>query len=102
MLCQIDLPKYPYLKLRKQGNKVTAEFIIQDRLGSGLILWGDHKIRKTPIEDTKFCTVVELSPIHYTSAFDCAYRIVTEDQGIFGLYRGFRLTVGSSEITSET
>ena len=50
MLCQIDLPKYPYLRLCKHGNKVTAKFIIQDRLGSGLILWGDHKIRKSPIE----------------------------------------------------
>jgi hypothetical protein len=50
MLRQIDLPKYPYLRLCKQGNTVTAEFVIQDRLGSGLILWGDHKIRKTPVE----------------------------------------------------
>jgi hypothetical protein len=46
MLCQIDLPKYPYLRLRKQGNRVTATFVIQDRFGSGLILWGDHKIRR--------------------------------------------------------
>ena len=46
MLCQIDLPKYPYLRLRKQGNRVTATFVIQDRFGSGLILWGDYKIRR--------------------------------------------------------
>lgn len=51
MLCQIDLPKYPYLRLCKQGNKVTAKFVIQDRLRSGLSLWGDHKIRKSPIEN---------------------------------------------------
>ncbi len=49
MLCQIDLPKYPHLRLCKQGNQVTATFVIQDRLGSGLILWGDSKIRKPPI-----------------------------------------------------
>jgi len=50
MLCQIDLPKFPYLKLSKQGNTVTAQFVIQNRIGSGLILWGDHKIRKSIIE----------------------------------------------------
>lgn len=49
-LWQIDLPKYPYLKFYKQGNKVTANFVIQDRLRSGLILWGDHKIKKSQIE----------------------------------------------------
>jgi hypothetical protein len=47
MLCQIDLPKYPNLRLCKKGNTVTASFAIQDRFGSGLILWGDHKIRKS-------------------------------------------------------
>jgi hypothetical protein len=50
MLSQIDLPKYPYLRLHKQGNRVTATFVIQDRFGSGLILWGDHKIRKSSSE----------------------------------------------------
>jgi hypothetical protein len=49
-LRQIDLPKYPHLRLCKQGNTVTAEFVIQDRFGSGLILWGDHKIKKSPFE----------------------------------------------------
>jgi hypothetical protein len=47
---QIDLPKYPYPKLSKQGDEVTARFLLQDRSGSGLILWGDHKIRKTAAE----------------------------------------------------
>jgi hypothetical protein len=51
-LWQIDLPKYPYLRLCKQVNKVTAKFVIQDRFGSGLILWGEHKIRKSPFEKT--------------------------------------------------
>jgi hypothetical protein len=50
MLCQIDLPKYPYLGLRKQGNRVTATFVIQDRFSSGLILWGDHKIKRRSSE----------------------------------------------------
>jgi hypothetical protein len=50
MLRQVDLPKYPYLKLCKRGNTVTAKFVIQDRSGSGLILWGDHKIRRSSSE----------------------------------------------------
>jgi hypothetical protein len=50
MLCQIDLPKYPNLRLCKKGNTVTARFVIQDRFGSGLILWGDHRIRKSYFE----------------------------------------------------
>jgi hypothetical protein len=60
ILCQIDLPKYPYLRLRKQGKKVIATFVIQDRLGSGLILWGDHKIRKSPIEKQIYVRVNRL------------------------------------------
>jgi hypothetical protein len=50
ILYQIDLPKYPYLRLCKKGNAVTAKFVIQDRFGSGLILWGDHKIKNSPTE----------------------------------------------------
>jgi hypothetical protein len=50
VLYQIDLPKYPYLKLSKQGHKVTTSFLLHDRFGSGLILWGDHKIKKSAVE----------------------------------------------------
>lgn len=47
---QIDLPKCPHLILSKQGDKISAQFIIQDRFRSGLILWGDHKVGQFPIE----------------------------------------------------
>ena len=49
-LWQVDLPKFPYLKLSKQGDRVTASFVVQDRLGAGLILWGNQKLVKCPIE----------------------------------------------------
>lgn len=49
ILWQIDLPKFPHLKLCKQGERVTASFVVQDRLGAGLILWGNHKLAKHPV-----------------------------------------------------
>lgn len=60
MLYQIDLPKYPDLKLYKQGNAVIAQFVIQDRYGSGLILWGAHKLRKAQVAGRIFVRVNKL------------------------------------------
>jgi hypothetical protein len=60
MLCQVDLPKCPFLSLCKRGNEVTAKFVIQDRFGSGLILWGDHKIRKSRVEQKFFIRINKL------------------------------------------
>jgi hypothetical protein len=51
-LFQIDLPKYPHLRLSKQSNHITARFVIRDRFGAGLILWGDHKIRRSAFHKT--------------------------------------------------
>jgi len=50
ILWQVDLPKFPHLKLCKQRDRVTASFVVQDRLGAGLILWGDHKLAKAPVK----------------------------------------------------
>jgi fusion and transport protein UGO1 len=50
-----------------------------------------QSMRKTPIDDREFITVVPLAPMPYSSAYDCAWRIVTqESSGIAGLYRGFK------------
>ena len=49
VLYQVDLPKYPYLRLCKQRTSVSAEFVVQDRYGSGLTLWGKSKLGKHPI-----------------------------------------------------
>jgi hypothetical protein len=64
ILYQIDLPKYPHLRLCKKGTAVTAQFVIQDRWGSGLILWGDHKIEKSPIEKQIYVRVNRLKSLH--------------------------------------
>lgn len=50
-LYQVDMPKYPYLRLCKQGDRVKAEFVVRDRYGSGLILWGAHKLKKSPVAE---------------------------------------------------
>jgi hypothetical protein len=50
ILYQIDLPKYPHLRLCKEGDKITAKFVIKDRFGSGFIFWGDDKISRSCFE----------------------------------------------------
>jgi hypothetical protein len=59
-LHQIDLPKYPHLSLRKQDDAVIARFVVQDRFGSGLILWGASKLNKSPIKGEIFVTANRL------------------------------------------
>jgi hypothetical protein len=60
ILHQVDLPKYPYLRLHKLGDSVTAHFVVQDRYGSGLILWGANKLSKLPIKETIYVRVNRL------------------------------------------
>jgi hypothetical protein len=69
-LCQIDLPKYPHLRLRKQGNNITAKFVIQDRFGSGLILWGEHKIGKSPVDKTIYIRANKLRSLQEAVWFE--------------------------------
>jgi hypothetical protein len=59
-LHQIDLPKYPYLSLHKQDDAVIAQFVVQDRYGSGLILWGASKLNKSPVIGQIFITANRL------------------------------------------
>ncbi len=47
ILHQVELPKYPYLRLYKHDDSVIAQFVVQDRYGSGLILWGANKLKKS-------------------------------------------------------
>ena len=63
ILYQVDLPKYPYLKLCKQRDSVNADFIVQDRNGSGLILWGNNKLGKQPIKEQFYIRVNRLSSL---------------------------------------
>lgn len=60
ILHQVDLPKYPYLRLCKQGDSVIADFVVQDRYGSGLILWGNNKLEKHPIREHFYIRVNRL------------------------------------------
>lgn len=57
---QIDLPKYPHLRLYKQDNAVIAQFVVQDRYGSGLILWGANKLKKSPVTEQIYLRVNRL------------------------------------------
>jgi|CXWL01.1.fsa_nt_gi hypothetical protein len=63
ILHQIDLPKYPHLRLSKQDNTVVAQFVIQDRYGSGLILWGAHKLKKCSVTEQIYVRVNRLSSL---------------------------------------
>ncbi len=60
ILHQVDLPKYPYLRLCKQGDSVNADFVVQDRYGSGLILWGTNKLNESPIKEQIYVRVNRL------------------------------------------
>jgi hypothetical protein len=51
ILWHVDLPKFPHLKLCRQGDRVTASFVVQDRLGAGLIFWGNHKLARSPVKE---------------------------------------------------
>ncbi len=63
ILWQVDLPKFPYLKLSQQKGRVTASFVVQDRLGAGLILWGNHKLAKSPMEKQIYIRAIRLKTI---------------------------------------
>lgn len=63
ILYQVDLPKYPQLRLYKQGHAVIAQFVVQDRYGSGLILWGAHKLRKSPVAEQIYVRVNRLGSL---------------------------------------
>lgn len=63
ILHQIDLPKYPHLKLYKQDHVIVAQFVIQDRYGSGLILWGANKLKKSPVTEQIYVRVNRLSSL---------------------------------------
>ncbi|OQW37822.1 MAG: hypothetical protein A4E19_12440 [Nitrospira sp. SG-bin1] len=60
ILHQVDLPKYPHLRLYKQDDAVVAQFVVQDRYGSGLILWGAHKLKKSPTNEQIYVRVNRL------------------------------------------
>jgi hypothetical protein len=60
ILHQVDLPKYPYLRLYKQGDRVNADFVVQDRYGSGLILWGNNKLATQPSKEQLYIRVNRL------------------------------------------
>lgn len=63
ILHQVDLPKYPYLRLCKQGDSVKADFVVQDRYGSGLILWGAEKLKKSPVTEQIYIRVNRLRSV---------------------------------------
>ncbi len=63
VLYQVDLPKYPHLRLYKQGDSVLVQFDVQDRYGAGLILWGAHKLKKSPVAEQIYIRVNRLGSL---------------------------------------